>query len=91
VRSIAKLAKYYHKSPELISEDELRHSATGVSAVSAPAGAAGAAGCRTAVCVEYLHSLIGAYGIVYDDHGRFNVLPLLRVTGLESRVADEGS
>jgi len=32
----------------------------------------------------------GAYVIVYDDHGRFNVLPLLTMTGLESKVADEG-
>jgi hypothetical protein len=32
----------------------------------------------------------GAYVIVYDDHGRFNVLPLLTMTGLESKVADKG-
>jgi hypothetical protein len=33
----------------------------------------------------------GAYVIVYDGHGRFNVLPLLTMTGLESQVADEGA
>ena len=32
----------------------------------------------------------GSYVIVYDDHGRFNVLPLLTMTGLESKVTDEG-
>jgi hypothetical protein len=32
----------------------------------------------------------GSYVIVYDDHGRFNVLPLLTMTGLESKVADQG-
>ena len=31
----------------------------------------------------------GSYVIVYDDHGRFNVLPLLKMTGLESRVAND--
>jgi hypothetical protein len=30
----------------------------------------------------------GSYVIVYDDHGRFNVLPLLTMTGLGSRVAN---
>jgi hypothetical protein len=30
----------------------------------------------------------GSYVIVFDDHGRFSVLPLLTMTGLESRVAD---
>ncbi len=30
----------------------------------------------------------GSYVIVYDDHGRFTVLPLLTMTGLESSVAD---
>jgi hypothetical protein len=30
----------------------------------------------------------GSYVIVYDDHGHFTVLPLLTMTGLESRVAD---
>jgi hypothetical protein len=30
----------------------------------------------------------GSYVIVYDDQGRFTVLPLLTMTGLESRVAD---
>ncbi len=32
----------------------------------------------------------GSYVIVYDDHGRFNVLPLLTMTGLESKVAEDG-
>jgi hypothetical protein len=32
----------------------------------------------------------GSYVIVYDDHGRFNVLPLLTMTGLESKVTDAG-
>lgn len=32
----------------------------------------------------------GSYVIVYDDHGRFNVLPLLTMTGLESKIADRG-
>jgi hypothetical protein len=29
-----------------------------------------------------------SYVIVYDDEGRFTVLPLLTMTGLESRVSD---
>jgi hypothetical protein len=33
----------------------------------------------------------GSYVIVYDDHGRFNVLPLLTMTGLESKVTDDGA
>jgi hypothetical protein len=32
-----------------------------------------------------------SYVIVYDDHGRFTVLPLLTMTGLQSSGADAGS
>jgi hypothetical protein len=32
----------------------------------------------------------GSYVIVYDDQGHFNVLPLLTMTGLESKVTDQG-
>jgi hypothetical protein len=31
-----------------------------------------------------------SYVIVYDDTGRFTVLPLLTMTGLESMVPDNG-
>ena len=30
------------------------------------------------------------YVIVYDDQGHFTVLPLLTMTGLESKIADVG-
>lgn len=29
-----------------------------------------------------------SYVIVFDDHGRYTVLPLLTMTGLESELAD---
>lgn len=32
-----------------------------------------------------------SYVIVYDDHGHFTVLPLLTVTGLESKVPEPGA
>ena len=32
-----------------------------------------------------------SYVIVYDDEGRFTVLPLLTMTGLESKVPEAGS
>lgn len=31
-----------------------------------------------------------SYVIVYDDHGRFTVLPLLTMTGLRSKIAESG-
>ncbi|HEY6167450.1 MAG TPA: hypothetical protein VI454_05390 [Verrucomicrobiae bacterium] len=31
-----------------------------------------------------------SYVIVYDDKGRYNVLPLLTMTGLQSKVAASG-
>jgi hypothetical protein len=31
-----------------------------------------------------------SYVIVYDDEGRFTVLPLLTMTGLESKVTESG-
>jgi len=31
-----------------------------------------------------------SYVIVYDDDGRFTVLPLLTMTGLHSKIADTG-
>lgn len=33
----------------------------------------------------------GLYVIVYDDQGRFTVLPLLTMTGLESSVPGAGA
>jgi hypothetical protein len=33
----------------------------------------------------------GATRMIYGDHGRFNVLPLLTMTGLESAVPDGGN
>ncbi|HZR19515.1 MAG TPA: hypothetical protein VFE51_19665 [Verrucomicrobiae bacterium] len=33
----------------------------------------------------------GLYVIVYDDRGRFTVLPLLTMTGLQSSVPDSGA
>jgi len=32
-----------------------------------------------------------SYVIVYDDQGNFSVLPLLTMTGLDSRVPDAGT
>ena len=32
-----------------------------------------------------------SYVIVYDDEGRFTVLPLLTMTGLESKVTEAGT
>jgi hypothetical protein len=32
-----------------------------------------------------------SYVIVYDDDGRFNVLPLLTMTGLESKASEAGT
>jgi hypothetical protein len=32
-----------------------------------------------------------SYVIVYDDEGRFTVLPLLTMTGLESKVSEAGT
>jgi cupin superfamily acireductone dioxygenase involved in methionine salvage len=32
----------------------------------------------------------GSYVIVFDDQGRFTVLPLLTMTGVESKVSEDG-
>ncbi len=32
-----------------------------------------------------------SYVIVYDDEGRFTVLPFLTMTGLESKVSEAGT